>query len=97
MKLPPKEKRFARLLYKLNQVFFPEPFRDCSVLTAEQRIAAHCIRLGRDKAKRTGRPHELLLGEYNAREHLRRENVKRAWDQMSIHIARVHRKPMLPG
>lgn len=52
MKMPPKHRRVMRIVYRIAQVFFPKPFRDCYTMTAEQRVASHHIRLGRHKAKK---------------------------------------------
>lgn len=97
MKLPPRHRRWARIWYRIARVFNTNPLDGCSAPSADDRIAALHIRSGRYRAQQLGRPHEELLGQYNAREHYRRENVKRAWDLMSSRIARVPRKPMLPS
>ena len=95
MKMPPEHRRIERVIYRMALFFFPDPFRDC-VSPNHDRVADYHRRLGRHKATITGRPHEQLLGEYNAREYVRRANVSRVWDEMSNRIARVHRKPNLP-
>jgi hypothetical protein len=80
MKLPPKADRWGRVRYWFARTFFPHPLDRCDVPLLAEREAAMHVRLGQHRAEQTGRPHEALIGEYNAREVLRRSAVEQFWD-----------------